>query len=232
MNKGYAFGFLLVLLVLALGFYVAFTSFRSSREALLAEPSATPRTQVVQATPRIARVSPSASVTALPTPAPGITATVTSAAPPGATVAPGTPSAPPTETPDAQQGQGTATLAPVPPSPTPVSISSYEFRLAGPPAPDRNWPTCCYLMGAVRDAAGNGLEGVRVQIMNQWNPPVVAATKGGSDLGKYDIPIGRDHIVWSIVLVDENGDPISTRVDVDFDPMVANAIRVDWERAR
>jgi len=232
MNKGYAFGFLLVLLVLVLGFYVALTSFRASREALLAEPASTPKAQISKATLQPATVGATApaGLAVLATPIAGITATLTAVAQPRTTATPaGTPPKP-GKTPAAKKGKGTATPTPVPASPTPIPIASYEFRLASPPGGDPNWPGCCYLIGTVRDAAGNSLEGVRVQVYNQWNPPVVAVTKGGNDLGKYDIPIGPDRVTWSMVLVNEAGDPISTRTDFLFDPAVANAFRVDWRR--
>jgi hypothetical protein len=69
-----------------------------------------------------------------------------------------------------------------------------------------------------------------VQIANEWNPPAVAVSKGGVDLGNYDIPIGFDAITWYVTLVDAAGNQISTQVQIPFDPGTANAYRVDWQR--
>ncbi len=73
MNKGtgYALGFLLVLAVVALGFYVAYTSFQSSRAALLFQPTQAPRTSTPTSRPTTAATS-----TATPSVAPVLTATL------------------------------------------------------------------------------------------------------------------------------------------------------------
>lgn len=78
--------------------------------------------------------------------------------------------------------------------------------------------------------AGNGLEGVQVQVSNEWNPPSVAVTKGGDETGKYDIPINTSVVNWEVVLVDAAGNQISTKVQIQFDANVAQGYRVDWQR--
>jgi hypothetical protein len=50
MGKGYAFGFMIVVLVVLLGLYVAFTGFMSTREALRAQATPVPTSQLGQAT--------------------------------------------------------------------------------------------------------------------------------------------------------------------------------------
>lgn len=235
MNKGYAFGFLIVLLVVVLGFYVAYTGFVSSREALRAQPTPVVSTEVAQAPPSPTSPGPTVAATLIlvPTPAPVTTSTLTITAPATITqpVAPTSPPAPgPTEPPAAPPAQPTDTPLPVGPPPTPVPIPAHQFRLAGPPTADPNYPICCYIYGTVRDAAGNGLEGVQVQVSNEWNPPAVAATKGGNELGKYDSPINATVVNWEIVLVDPAGNPISTKVQIQFDANTANGYRVDWQR--
>jgi hypothetical protein len=235
MNRGYAFGFLIVLLVVLLGLYVAFTSFTSSREALRAQPVSASVTGVAQATRLSTGPSPTAiaALTLIPTAASepvSPTATVSVSVP--------EPSLPPTEQ------AAPATLAPteppllqpsdtpIPPSqpPTPIPVSSYPFRLAGPPAAVPDHPACCYILGTIRDAAGNSLEGIQVQAANAWNPPLVTVSKGGADQGNYDIPIGLDVVTWDIFLVDAGGNQISTKAQIQFDPKVANAFRVNWQR--
>jgi hypothetical protein len=233
MNRGYAFGFLIILLVAVLGLYVAFTGFVSSRQALRAQLASPTSTQIAQVTSGPISASPTADVTLmfLPTPAPGITATATITVPvvvaEPTLVPPAAPTPKPTKPPLA--APTSAPTAPVQP-PTPVPVPAYPFRLAGPAAADSSYPNCCYIRGTVRDAAGNLLEGVRVQVANEWTPAVVAVTKGGVDLGKYDVPIGGDKITWYIMLLDAAGNQISSQVQVQFDPSVANAYRVDWQR--
>jgi hypothetical protein len=235
MNRGYAFGFLLILLVVVLGLYVAFTGFMSSREATRAQAPEETAGPVAQASDTAAASAASATATIflLPTPVPGITATLTAVALPAATepVPPPEstepPPPPPTELPTAELP--TDTPAPVQP-PTPVPVPAYQFRLAGPASPDPNFPNCCYILGTVKDAAGNGLEGVRVQASNEWNSLPPAVTKAGGEAGEYDIVIGNEVITWYIMVIDANGNQISTQVQVQFDPAVANGYRVNWQR--
>lgn len=234
MNRGYAFGFFLILLVVVLGMYVAITGFMSSRDTTQPQAPDDSSGSVAQAsdTPAPPAASPSPTIFLLPTPVPGITATltavalpsVTEPAPPAEATQPPPPTAtePPAELP-------TDTPAPSQP-PTPAPVPAYQFRLAGPAFPDPNFPNCCYIFGTVRDAAGNGLEGVRVQASNEWNSLPPAVTKSGAEAGKYDITIGSDPVTWYLMVVDANGNQISTQVQVQFDPAVANGYRVDWQR--
>jgi len=238
MNKGYAFGFLVVLLVVVLGFYVAYTGFTSSRDALRSEPTAPVATRVAQASPLPVSPAPTDTSTpfVLPSPIPGITATLTAAVPtatnePGAplpTDAPATASAP-TE-PPLTEPPATAELPTQAPLPTIAPPSNFQFRLEGPPAADSSYPSCCYLYGTVRDASGVPLEGVQVQAFNEWNQLPPAVTKGGGEAGQYNIPIGSDAVTWNLVVVDAAGNRISPQVPVQFDPNVANGYRINWQR--
>ena len=246
MTKGYAFGFLIILLVMVLGCYVAYTGFVSGRETLKAQP-----TRVASSTRGIqSPVGPTSSVpTAMPTLvlAPtvateitatlGVTPTVVVAEPqpPASLVAP-SPTAPAGAP---QDGDSAPTLA-VPAvtdsaptavaPPTPMLAPAHQFRLGGPPAPDADYPICCYIYGTVRDAAGNGLEGVQVQAISEWVSPPPAPSKGGNEMGKYDIPINAEITSWEVVLVDAGGNQISSKVQIQFDANLANGIRVDWQR--
>lgn len=240
MNRGYAFGFLIILLIVILGLYVAITGFQSSREALRALPTSPSNTQAVQApqVPAEPTATPTETPYVLPTAAPGITVTLTAAVVPAATEAPAPTQAPeggataqptglPTSPPPAQP---TNTLPAVQP-PTPAPPASQPFRMAGPPAGDPNYPSCCYIFGTVRDAAGSGLEGVLVKAFNEWNELPPAPTKGGGELGQYNIPIGQDNVTWYVVVVDNAGNRISSQAPVNFDPSVAGGYRVDWQRS-
>jgi hypothetical protein len=233
MNKGYAFGFLIVLLVLVLGFYVAFTGFMSSREVLRAQPGSPSATKAVQVTRSPTSPTPTATATliTIPTPLSGITATLTAVVATDATEPPPPPTSPPAAVPPTQpavEELDTATPFVQPATATPAPL--YQFRLAGPPSGDPNYPNCCYLFGTVRDAAGNGLEGVQVQVFNEWNTLPPAVTKGDSEAGQYNIPIGSDKVTWNLVIIDAAGNRISTQVPIPFDPNVANGFRVDWQR--
>lgn len=231
MRKGYAFGFLLVLLILILGLYVAFTGFMSSREALRAQPVSRTSTKTVRESTGPAQPSPTATATivSIPTPASGATVTPTIAIPTTAPEVSGPTDSPaplPTELPATQPAGTPASAEP----PTPVPAPAYQFRLGGPPAADPNYPNCCYILGTVRDASGNPLEGVLVQAFNEWNTLPPAATKGGGEAGQYNIPIGHDPVTWYVVVVDASGNYISTQTPISFDPTVANGYRVDWQR--
>jgi hypothetical protein len=236
MNKGYAFSFLIVLLVIILGLYVAFTGFMSSRDALRAQSVSSSTAAVVEMTSVLTLPAPTPADTAIviPTPLLGITATLTAMAPTAETESQPTAEAPaPTELPPilpapTQPADNSPTPPPQPP--TPVSVPAYQFRLAGPPTGDPDYQICCYIFGTVRDAAGNGLEGVQIKAFNEWNTLPPSPTKGGGEAGQYNIPIGRDVVTWYIMIVDAGGNQISSQVQIQFDPNRANGYRVDWQR--
>jgi hypothetical protein len=234
MNKGYAFGFLIVVLVVVLGFYVAFTGFMASRDALRTQPASSPATEVAQVprSPTGAAPTATATILTIPTPTPGITATLTAVVSVDSTDVPApAPTSPPTsEPPTPPPAEEPNTPTPMVQLPTAAPAPLYQFRLAGPPAAAPDYPSCCYLLGTVRDAAGIGLEGVQVQAFNEWITLPPAPTKGGGEAGQFNIPIGRDLVTWNLVIVDAAGNRISTQAPVQFDPNVANAYRVNWQR--
>jgi hypothetical protein len=144
-------------------------------------------------------------------------------------VEPTEPPAPGPTQPPATQPAVTPALIEAPP--TPIAGSARQFRLAGPPAADADYPNCCYIYGTVRDAAGNGLEGVQVQASNEWIAPVYGLTKGGAEGGKYDIPINpQAGTSWEVVVVDASGNQISSKVPIEFDSNTASGFRVNWQR--
>jgi hypothetical protein len=238
MNRGYAFGFLIVLLVVILGVYVAFTGFQASREALQAQATVPVASQGGMATRPPTRVAatPTATIVTLPTPVAGITATLTAVGPlnPPETAEPGPaePTMPVATAPPAPAATEMPPMSPTdPPAPTPISSPAYQFRVAGPPGPDPNDPNCCYIRGTVRDAAGNGLGGLLVKGFHEWNrdiPPAV--TKGGAEAGQYDIPTGLNSVTWYVMIVDAAGNQISSQVQIQVNAEVAGTYRVDWVR--
>lgn len=228
MNRGYAFGFFLILLVVALGLYVAYTAFVSSRDTIRTRSTEEEPTEISLASPVPTTPAPVETSTDIPTPLPGITATLTAAVLPVETgVAPATV---PVQTATRPPAQPTPTSTPELLLPTAPPISQYQFRLAAPPGPDPAFPSCCYIVGTVRNAAGVPLENVLVQASNEWVTLDPAATKSGGEAGQYNIPLGYDAVSWSLMILDQAGNQISTKVTIDFDPAAANAIRVDWQQ--
>jgi len=226
MSKGYAFGFLIVLLIVLLGLYVAFTGFMSTREALRAQATPVSTGQVGQGTRTIPRAAPTPTATnlALPSYIPLITDTVTVA-----------PTLPPTTEPSGTPKPAKPSSTPRPTTPpvkvpTATPVPAFLFRPSGPVRRDDSRPGCCYICGYVRDANGNPLEGVLVQASNQWDTKPPAVTKGGTEKGWYDILIYLDKGTYTVSLVDAAGNQISSQVVVDFDRSVAGWFQVDWKR--
>ena len=225
MSKGYAFGFLIVLLIVILGLYVAFTGFMSTREAMRAQATAAPTGQVAQATRTVTQAipTPSATMMTLPDYIPLITDTVTA----GPTLPP---TAEPSATPEPPRPSSTPRPVTSPVKvPTATPLSAFQFRVLSA-RPDASRNSCCYIYGHVRDSKGNPLEGVRIQASNQWNTLPAATSKGGAEAGLYDITIGRDKVTWYVILVDAAGNQISSQAVVNFDTSVAGWYLVDWQR--
>ena len=225
MSKGYAFGFLIVLLIVLLGLYVAFTGFMSTREAIRAQATPVSTGQVGLATRAATHIAPTPTATfmTLPTFIPVITDTpaVTPTLPP-TTESVATPKPPkPSSTPR-------PTVPPVQ-VPTATPVPAFQFRVLGA-RPDPSRPGCCYVFGTIRDAKGNPLEGVLIRASNQWTTLSPATSKGGAEIGQYDIPIGQDKVIWYVILVDAAGNQLSSQAVVNFDASVAGWYRVDWER--
>jgi len=226
MGKGYAFGFMIVVLVVLLGLYVAFTGFMSTREALRAQATPVPTSQLGQAT-RVATQgtpTPTATQMMLPSYIPLITDTVTA-----------TPTLPPTPEPSAtpQPARPSSTPRPAKPPvsmPTATPASAWTYRVVpGSMRPDPSRSGGSYIFGTVRDANGNLLEGIRVQASNQWETQS-AVTKGGAEMGWYDIGIYLDKGTYTVTLVDAAGSQISSQAVVNFDRSVAGWYQVDWQR--
>lgn len=231
MNKGYSLGFLVVLLVIILGLYVAITSFMSSTEAIHTQSAAEASTQAALPSRSPTRPAPTSTATSIviPSPVAGLTATMTAMVETVATdFVPAT--EPPPPPPTAPPAQPTNTPVAVVQPATPMPAPAYQFRLAGPPTADPTYQICCYIYGTVKDAAGNGLEGIRVQASNEWTPPSIALTKGGGEVGQYNIPVGREQVAWYIIIVDAAGTQVSSQVQVQWNPEEANGFRIDWQR--
>jgi hypothetical protein len=86
--------------------------------------------------------------------------------------------------------------------------------------------------GRVHDSAGNGLAGAILLLYNDfgWRSEPPKQSEGGSQAGKYEFPMGVDPGVFHLVILDNDGQPVSPVVDVDYDPSCSQL--VDWERAQ
>jgi hypothetical protein len=115
----------------------------------------------------------------------------------------------------------TSTTAP-PPTATSVPSGDYLYVQDGDVRPDTSQG--CFagtIVGLVRAADGSSLEGVRIRIDSEWTEPQIVETKGGID--GYNAIVSSDPgIVYSVVVVDEGGQPISP---------VAQVIRYEGEPA-
>lgn len=107
------------------------------------------------------------------------------------------------------------TATPAPPTPTPTAQAAYPFVPAGPvrhTSGDCPGPS---IRGVVRDAAGNGLAGVRLWRYDQWgNQQTVESKSAAGEVGQYDFPLGDTPNVHYVQVVDAGGVPISPRVEV------------------
>lgn len=171
--------------------------------------------------------APTVSPTSPPTPVP---TTVTPE--PSPTPRPATPTASATPTPSPPAPMPTASRTSAPPSPT-ATTRSFRFYPSGPAQPDPSHPcpSCprapAYIVGRVTDAAGNGLAGVRLVCYNEWHRYPVVASKGG---GEYDFPIIQADTTWTVVIVDQNDQPISPESPVPFELAVSCRYILDWRR--
>ncbi len=117
------------------------------------------------------------------------------------------------------------------PTPTPVP---YLFTLAGPvrPAVERG----CIggsIFGYIKDAKGGLLAGVRVKVFNPWGYEAVSTSKGGPDLGYYDIILSTEPSIWYVVVVDEKGEELSPKVMIEHRAdSPACHYQVDWVKTR
>lgn len=202
-RRGYALAFVVILIVFCLGAYVGISTFLAAMPTL-----ETLLGRVALASPTAAPVPPTAEPPATPTPP-----TIPTPLPPTPTAVPPTPTGqPPTPTPVAPLPTDTPTR---PPSPTPTPRPLHLFEPAGPVRHDKEQACFAnYIRGTVRDAQGNPLEGVRIYGYDQWGNEAFATSKGGADLGQWDIVIGGTPDVWYVVVVDGAGNALSPIVEV------------------
>lgn len=94
--------------------------------------------------------------------------------------------------------------------PTPTRPGSYTFYLDGDVVHDASAGCMAqYIRGIVQDRAGNPLEGVRIKAYDIWGNEVFSTSKGGVDVGKWDIVLGPTDNIWHVVVVDAAGQELS-----------------------
>ena len=221
-SKGSAMAFFFVLLVMCVGAFAAFSALTSGRES--------PGVPIESGTPMEATgtvlvgSSPVPTDTPAETPSPGSELS-TPVAPTATPVPPSTPTPPPSPTPSVSPtATGTSTrLGPAPPS------GSYQYRVA------RNEQDCNkggIIGGSVYDAAGNGLAWAKLRIYNDygWDPRPFKESEGPPQAGKYEFTMGSEAGLFHLVIVDNDGQPVSPSVDVYYDPSCSQGL--DWERVQ
>ena len=68
---------------------------------------------------------------------------------------------------------------------------------------------------------------MRLVCYNEWHRYPVVASKGG---GVYDFPITQANTTWTVVVVDQNDQPISPEAHVPFELLVSCRYILDWRR--
>lgn len=210
-NKLSAIAFVLVLLFVMIAGFVIYTNVRQELLRPPALPS--PAEPLAELTP--APQSPQPTATPTWTPAPAVTPLPTlimtlpaATAQPTIQVATPTPWLISTRTPT--PADTTSALTPLPPSPTPTQPGRYAFYLEDEVQHDLNAGCMAqYIRGEVRDRAGRPLEGVRIKVYDIWGNEAYSTSKGGVDIGKWDVVLGPTPNIWHVVVVDNAGQALS-----------------------
>jgi hypothetical protein len=262
MNKVSAIAFIIVLLFVGIAGYLVYSNIRDDLptiQIVLPDPEASP-TAVVVAETVITQAAPAETDTPAPTdtpeatqPAPSATPTTimitavvntpTATPPAGSTIQVVTPTSSPTLTP--RPDALTATVTPTTDlltlptsaaSTTPQPAGNYTFYLDGDVVHDlESGCMAQYIRGVVRNRAGDLLEGVRIKSFDLWGNEVMSISKGGGDLGKWDVVLGGTENIWKVVVLNEAGVEISPIAEVPHHQ--DNAFKsacvhvVNWRRA-
>jgi hypothetical protein len=218
-SRSSAVAFIVVLLVMCIGAGVGFSALTRGRESgTVAEESRTPAGATATA-PADASWVPTDTPAGTPSPNPELSTPVV---PTATTVPPSTPTSPPSPTPI------------VSPSPTETSGG------AGPVAPSRfqyqitqNKQDCAkggLIGGWVYDAEGNGLGWANLRLYNDYGWSGQKQSEGAPQAGKYEFTMGYEAGLFHLLIVDNDGQPVSPVVDVEYGPSCSQ--RVDWQRVQ
>ena len=218
-SKGSAAAFLAVLLFMSLGACASFIALTRGREGDVAAtetwtPAGLTATALSDSSP-IATDIPAGT----PSPNPELSTPVVPTATP---VPPSTPTPPPSPTPSVSPTPtGTGTQ----PGPPPPGANQYRVM--------RNERDCSkggLIGGWVYDAAGNGLGWANLRLYNDYGWAAAKQSEGVPQAGKYEFTMGFEPGLFHLVILDNDGQPVSPVVDVDYDPSCSQ--RVDWEKAQ
>lgn len=254
MNKASAIAFVVVLLFVGIAGYLVYSNIRNDLPAL---EEVTPREDQIVQSPTVVvaaetveletRPAATAVPTQTDTPVPSFiptetlpTSTPTKKA--GPTIQVVTPTIPPTLTPRSETRTATPTEeAGVPPTGAATAVRTpagqYAFYLDGEVVHDPD--TSCvaqYIRGMVRNKAGEPLEGIRIKAFDLWGNEAMTTSKGGADIGKWDIVLGSTENIWKVVVVSDAGVEISPIAVVphhqEGEAQSACVHIVNWRRAR
>ena len=236
MKKVSAVAFIVVLLFVGIAGYLVYSNIRTDLpriKVVLPGNDPTPTVVVVVETvvtppETVPTLTPQPAATTAPTtPAPSAThtavaSTLTPAPPAASTIQVVTPTNSPTLTPKAGATTATVETTATPTAdiltvPTGAATATarpaagnYAFHLDGNVIHDTEISCVAqYIRGMVRNKAGDPLEGVRLKAFDLWGNEVMSISKGGSDIGKWDIVLGGTENIWKVVVVDQGGVEIS-----------------------
>jgi len=244
MSKASAIAFIIVLIFVTVAGYMVYTNVRDElhKSGMVAPRDEQPPTTVVASTATDTPEPPTIIVSPTDTETPELLSTPTEVIPTptpmtkaGPTIRVVTPTIPPTLTP--RPGTSTPKLTPTPqPSPSPTMLGKYTFYLDGEVYHDTEISCLAqYIKGVVRDRQGNPLEGVRIKAYDLWGNEVIITSKGGVDIGKWDIVLGPTENIWNVVILDAAGQEISPVAVVphhqESDFKNACTHIVNWRRA-
>lgn len=231
-QRGYVIAFVFMLLAAcAGGFFGGRFLLRRLQQDFGSQATWSPPTAPAPAVPApVATPSPGPSGARTPVPATVVSTriVITVQAPAGAQILTEVPPAP-TETPAAEATPIAAETALPGPSPTPASL----YVLARPVRHSSGDCPGSYIQGTVRDRADGPLPDVRLLLADEYGNQELAATKTGSDAGRYDFPIFGPPRRFYLSVVDAGNRPLSPEVEISHgvgaDPE-ARCHWVDWQR--
>jgi hypothetical protein len=84
--------------------------------------------------------------------------------------------------------------------------------------------------GFVYDAGGNGLGWANLRLYNDYGWSAVKQSEGPPQAGKYEFTMGSQAGMFHLVILDNDGQPVSPVVDVEYDPSCSQ--HVDWEKVQ
>jgi hypothetical protein len=218
-GKGSAAAFLAVLLFMSLGGCASFMALTRGREGdVVAAETRTPAVLTATVTSDLSPIATGISAET-PSPNPELSTPVVPTATP---VPPSTPTPPPSPTPSVSPTPTGTSTQPGPPPPGPS-----QYRVT------RNERDCSkggLIGGWVYDATGNGLAWANLRLYNDYGWAAAKQSEGAPQEGKYEFTMGFEPGLFHLVILDNDGQPVSPVVDVDYDPSCSQG--VDWERTQ